>query len=37
MDGLEAKAEVQTTEKYIQFDARARTGTKMCNAKAGQG
>ena len=26
-------AKVQTTAKYIQFDAWARTGTKRCNAK----
>ena len=29
----EAKAKVQTTAKYIQFDAWARRGTKRCNAK----
>ena len=41
MNGLEAKAELQTTAKYIQFaiakyiqfDAWTRTGTKRCNAK----
>ena len=33
MNGQEAKAKVQTTAKYIQFDAWARTGTKRCNAK----
>ena len=26
-------AKVQTTAKYIQFDAWARTGTSRCNAK----
>ena len=26
-------AKVQTTAKYIQFDAWARTGTNRCNAK----
>ena len=31
MNGYEAK--VQTTAKYIKFDAWARTGTKRCNAK----
>ena len=29
-------AKVQTTAKYIQFDAWARTGTKRCNAKTGE-
>ena len=29
-------AKVQTTAKYIQFDAWARTGTNMCNAKTGK-
>ena len=29
-------AKVQTTAKYIQFDAWARTGTNRCNAKAGK-
>ena len=24
---------VQTTAKYVQFDAQARTGTNRCNAK----
>ena len=33
MNGQEAKAKVQTTAKCIQFDAWARTGTKICNAK----
>ena len=28
-------AKVQTTAKYIQFDAWARTGTNRCNAKTG--
>ena len=37
MNGLEAKAEVKTTAKYIQFDAWARADTKRCNAKTGQG
>ena len=27
---------VQTTAKYVQFDACARAGTKRCNAKAGE-
>ena len=26
-------AKVQTTAKYVQFDAWARTGTNRCNAK----
>ena len=34
MHGLEAK--VQTTAKYTQSDAWARTGTKKCNVKTGQ-
>ena len=29
-------AKVQTTEKYIQFDAWARTATGRCNAKTGK-
>ena len=29
-------SKVQTTAKYIQFDAWARTGTKRCNAKTGE-
>ena len=29
-------AKVQTTAKYIQFDAWARTGTKRCNGKTGE-
>ena len=29
-------AKVQTTAKYIQFDAWARTGTNRCNAKTGK-
>ena len=33
MNGLEAKAEVKTTAKYIQFDAWAREDSKRCNAK----
>ena len=37
MNGLEAKAEVKTTAKYIQFDAWTRADTKRCNAKTGQG
>ena len=37
VNGLEAKAEVKTTAKYIQFDAWARADTKRCNAKTGQG
>ena len=37
INGLEAKAEVKTTAKYIQFDAWARADTKWCNAKTGQG
>ena len=37
MNGLEAKAEVKTTAKYIQFDAWARADTKRCNAKRVQG
>ena len=28
-------AKVQTTAKYLQFDAWARTGTNRCNAKTG--
>ena len=27
---------VQTTAKYMQFDAWARTGTNSCNAKTGK-
>ena len=37
VNGKEAKAKVQTTAKYILFDAWARTGTKRCNTKRGQG
>ena len=37
VNGLEAKAEVKITAKYIQFDAWARADTKRCNAKTGQG
>ena len=37
VNGLEAKAEVKTTAKYIQFDAWTRADTKRCNAKTGQG
>ena len=37
VNGLEAKAEVKTTAKYIQFDAWARADTKRCNAKRAQG
>ena len=29
-------AKVQTTAKYTQFDASARTGTNRCNAKTGK-
>ena len=29
-------AKVQTTVKYVQFDAWARTGTNRCNAKTGK-
>ena len=29
-------AKVQTTAKYIQFDAWARTGTNRCNTKTGK-
>ena len=29
-------AKVQTTAKYIQFDAWARVSTKRCNAKTGK-
>ena len=29
-------AKVQTTAKYIQFDAWARAGTNRCNAKTGE-
>ena len=29
-------AKVQTTGKYVQFDAWARTGTNRCNAKTGK-
>ena len=36
VNGYEAKAKVQTTAKYIQFDAWARTGTKRYNAKTGE-
>ena len=36
MNDLEAKTEVKTTAKYIQFDALARTATKRCNAETGQ-
>ena len=32
-NGQVAKAKLQTTAKYIKFDAWARTGTKRCNAK----
>ena len=35
VNGQEIKAKVQTTAKYIQSDALARTGTKRCNAKTG--
>ena len=37
VNGLEAKTELKTTKKYIQFDAWARADTKRCNAKTGQG
>ena len=37
VNGLEAKAEVKTTAKHIQFDAWTRADTKRCNAKTGQG
>ena len=37
VNGLEAKAEVKTTAKYIQFDAWARADTKRGNAKTSQG
>ena len=30
------RAKVQTTGKYVQFDAWARTGTNRCNAKTGK-
>ena len=36
LNGLEAKAEVQTNSKHIQFEAWARTVTKRCNAKTDQ-
>ena len=29
-------AKVQTTAKYIQFDAWTRAGTNRCNAKTGE-
>ena len=29
-------AKVQTTAKFVQFDAWARTGTNWCNAKSGK-
>ena len=29
-------AKVQTTAKYVQFDAWARTGTNSCNSKTGK-
>ena len=29
-------AKVQTTARYVQFDAWARTGTNRCNAKTGK-
>ena len=32
-NGQVAKAKLQTTAKYIKFDAWARTGTKRRNAK----
>ena len=35
VNGHVAKAKVQTTAKYIKFDAWARAGTKRCNAKTG--
>ena len=37
VNSLEAKAEVKTTAKYIQFDTWARVDTKRCNAKRVQG
>ena len=37
VNSLEAKAEVKTTAKYIQFDAWARGDTKMGNEKTSQG
>ena len=37
VNGLEAKAELKTTAKYIQFDAGARADTKRYNAKKDQG
>ena len=36
VNGYEAKAKVQTTAKYIKFNAWARTGTKRYNAKTGE-
>ena len=36
VNGYEAKGKVQTTAKYIWFDACARKGAKRCNPKAGQ-
>ena len=35
-NGQVAKAKVQTTTKYIKFDAWARTGTKRCITKTGE-
>ena len=37
VNGWEAKAKVQITAMYVQFDACGRTGTKRWNAKTGQG
>ena len=37
VNGSEAKAEVQTTAKYIQTDTWAKTGTERCKAKTSKG
>ena len=37
MNGLETKAEVRATAKYVQFDAWVRADTKRRHAKTGQG
>ena len=36
VNGQVAKAKVQTTAKYIKFDAWTRTDTKRCYAKTGE-
>ena len=36
VNGQVTKAKVQTTAKYIRFDAWARASTKRCNAKTSE-